>query len=250
MLILGLILSLNSCQSEQVHWFEDLEDKKEISSKKEKNAEIDKCLAYINRFPEDSIRNIQILKKTIINSLKSEDEELTYKLILLSLKNYPEIINDKEIEQLTFHFYQSYLKELETTNWIKGIIITKWNEKEKSSYLQFYTNQIKKELPDITAFHKSKQLLSMAKIHSLLFPKSENSPLFLWKSYEIMCLTGNSKEALNILDLILIRHKDWIQIENVKKEKRKIIKLKTKNKNLQYDWLPFEEPDKNHAPVS
>ena len=131
MLILGLILSLNSCQSEQVHWFEDLEDKKEISSKKEKNDEIDKCLAYINRFPEDSIRNIQILKKTIINSLKSEDEELTYKLILLSLKNYPEIINDKEIEQLTFHFYQSYLKELETTNWIKGIIITKWNEKEK-----------------------------------------------------------------------------------------------------------------------
>lgn len=90
----------------------------------------------------------------------------------------------------------------------------------------------------------------MAKIHSILFPENDNSPEFLWTAYELLYLSGNSNDALNVLDLILIKHKGWINIKDVKREKRKLIKIKTSSKWLQKERMQLEQPRKDQAPVS
>lgn len=249
-LFVGFILSFYACQSEQNNWVEGLEDKKSYINPEESPTDLDRQLAYIHRFPRDTIRNINIVKKSILSTLKNENEELTYKLILWSLNKYPKIIKDKEMEQLTLYFYESYLKEQETIKWISEIIRDKSTESEKVTYFNEFANQIKKDFPGPNAFHDSKQILSMAKIHSILFPENENSPEFLWTAYEIMYLTGSSNDALNVLELILIKHKGWINIKDVKREKRRLIKIKTSSKWLQKEKLQLEQPRKTQAPVS
>jgi hypothetical protein len=76
------------------------------------------------------------------------------------------------------------------------------------------------------------QLVNMARIHSLLFPLDEKSPLLLWKSYEIMKWIGSESEAKNLLDLIIIRHKTWGRLKEVKKERELIILEKNKNNQV------------------
>lgn len=249
-LILGLILFFYACQSEQINWIAELEDKKAKVRRRVISADVDRQLAYIHRFPRDTNRNINLFKEAIITSVKMGDEELTYKLIILSLKKYPKIIFENEMEYLTINFYRTYLKEQETAHWIYGIIREKWNEKEKSSYFALYANQIKKAYPEVKSYHDIEQLVNMAKIHSLLFQDSDNSPEYLWQAYEIMLLTGSGKEAINILDLILIRHKSWIHIKKVGREKGKFLKSKSSLKWLKKEKAALEQPNKDQAPVS
>lgn len=249
-IILGFILFFYACQSEQIDWIDELEDKKNKVRRPAISADVDRQLAYIHRFPRDTNRNIDLLKEAILTSVKMGDEELTYKLIMLSLKKYPKIIYEYDMEYITLNFYRSYLKEQETAHWIYGIVREKWNEKEKSSYFALYANQIKKAYPEVKSYHDSEQLVNMAKIHSLLFQDSENSPEYLWQAYEIMLLTGSGKEAINILDLILIRHKTWIHIKEVEREKGKFLKSKGKLKWLKKEKTTLDQPKKDQAPVS
>jgi hypothetical protein len=89
----------------------------------------------------------------------------------------------------------------------------------------------------------------MAKIHSLLFPKNEESPEFLWKTHELMLLMGSETEALNLLDLIIIRHKNWRDIKKAKISKEQIIKKMNKEWFLKNNST--RDPDKNNQlPVS
>jgi hypothetical protein len=90
----------------------------------------------------------------------------------------------------------------------------------------------------------------MAKIHSLFFPEKEESALFLWRSYEIMRRMGSNKEALSLLDLIIVRHKKWENINAVKKERAELIKSKKRSKWNDKGKLPFEINKKDQAPVS
>jgi hypothetical protein len=197
--------------------------------------ELDNQLAYIQRFPEDTLKNYEILKKSIITSIELKNEDLTYKLILYAIKKYPGIVQDKEVLQLTIYFYGTYLNQEETALWIEGITNGTWNESKKIIYFNQYVDKIIKKFPEENALHFCEQLVNMAKIHSLLFPLNENSPLFLWKSFEIMKWIGSKSEAKNVLDLILIRHKTWHRIKEVKRER---------------EWLILEKNKKNQAPVS
>lgn len=197
--------------------------------------ELDNQLAYIQRFPEDTLKNYEILKKSIITSIELKNEELTYKLILFAIKKYPGIVQDKEVLQLTIYFYGTYLNQEETALWIESITNGTWNESKKIIYFDQYVNKIIKKFPEENTLHSCEQLVNMAKIHSLLLPLNENSPLFLWKSFEIMKRIGSKSEAKNVLDLILIRHKNWHRIKEVKKER---------------EWLILEKNKKNQAPVS
>jgi len=249
-LILGLILFFYACQSEQINWIAELEDKKVKVRRPAISADVDRQLAYIHRFPRDTNRNINLFKEAILTAVKIGDEELTYKLIILSLKKYPKIIYENDMEYLTINFYRTYLKEQETANWIFGIIKEKWNEKEKLAYYSLYANQIKKAYPEIKAYHDSEQIVNMAIIHSLLFQENENSPEFLWQAYQIMLLTSSEKEAINILDLISIRHKSWIHIKKVGREKDKFLKSKRSLKWLKKEKSVLEQPNKDQAPVS
>ncbi|MDP4914442.1 MAG: hypothetical protein NWR46_08605, partial [Saprospiraceae bacterium] len=78
----------------------------------------------------------------------------------------------------------------------------------------------------------------------------EESALFLWRSYEIMRKMGSDKEALILLDLILVRHKKWENINMVKKEKVDIIQSKKRLKWNEKVKIPFEINKKDQAPVS
>jgi hypothetical protein len=90
----------------------------------------------------------------------------------------------------------------------------------------------------------------MAKIHSLFFPDKEESALFLWRSYEIMRKMGSEKEALGLLDLILLRHKKWENIKGVKKEREELIQRKKRAKWNDKGKLPIDINTKDQTPVS
>jgi hypothetical protein len=111
-------------------------------------------------------------------------------------------------------------------------------------------NNINKENLNIISYQQGEQLVNMAKIHSLFFPDKEESALFLWKSYESMRKMGSDKEALGLLDLIIVRHKKWENIKGVKKEREKLIQRKKRTKWNDKENLPFEINKKDQAPVS
>jgi hypothetical protein len=243
-------LLFSSCQSEQIQWIEGLEHDKKGSNKPVYPAALDKQLAYINKYPKDTLRNITILKKTIKDAVNAEDDELAYKLFLLGLQKYPDIVRDHDFFDFINYFYTGMLKEENTAKWITGIIIDHWNEDQKTAYFSTIYQNIKEEFPKLKSYQQGEQLVNMAKIHSLIIPKGEQSALFLWKSYEIMRWMGSDLEALNLLDLILIRHENWKNIKMVKKERDLLLKNKNRLKWDGKEKINIAPYKKDQTPVS
>ena len=248
--ILYFILLLSSCQSEQVQWIEGLDNDGKGNNNPGIPSELDKQLAYLNKYPKDTLRNFTLLKKSITTAIDDEKEELAYKLIVLSLQKYPDILFETEFFNAINNFYTTILKEEETAKWISGIVIERWNKDKKTAYFMTKYNYIKEENLKLISYQDGEQLVNMAKIHSLFFPKKEESALFLWRSYEIMRRMGSNKEALSLLDLIIVRHKKWENINAVKKERAELIKSKKRSKWNDKGKLPFEINKKDQAPVS
>jgi hypothetical protein len=193
---------------------------------------IDNQLAYIQRFPRDTLKNYQIFKKSIISTMELKNEELTYKLILHALRKYPAIIQDKDLQQFIIYFYNTILQQEDTAFWIENISHGTWSDENKIEYFEYYIRKIRRLYPRGGSLDACEQLVNMARIHSLLFPLDEKSPLLLWKSYEIMKWIGSESEAKNLLDLIIIRHKTWGRLKEVKKERELIILEKNKNNQV------------------
>ena len=208
---------LSSCQSEQVQWIEGLDNDGKGNNNPGIPSALDKQLAYLNKYPKDTLRNFTMLKESITTAIDDDNEELAYKLIVLSLQKYPDIVFEAE-------FF--------------------------NAINNFYTTIIKEENLKLISYQYGEQLVNMAKIHSLFFPKKEESALFLWKSYEIMRRMGSNKEALSLLDLIIVRHKKWENINAVKKERANLIRFKKRSKWNDKGKLPFEINKKDQAPVS
>ena len=248
--ILYFILLLSSCQSEQVQWIEGLDNDGKGNNNPGIPSELDKQLAYLNKYPKDTLRNFTLLKKSITTAIDDEKEELAYKLIVLSLQKYPDIVFEAEFFNAINNFYTTILKEEETAKWISGIVIERWNKDKKTAYFMTKYNYIKEENLKLISYQDGEQLVNMAKIHSLFFPEKEESALFLWRSYEIMRRMGSNKEALSLLDLIIVRHKKWENINAVKKERAELIKSKKRSKWNDKGKLPFEINKKDQAPVS
>lgn len=248
--ILYFILLLSSCQSEQVQWIEGLDNDGKGNNNPGIPSELDKQLAYLNKYPKDTLRNFTLLKESITTAIDNENEELAYKLIVLSLQKYPDIVFEAEFFNAINNFYTSIIKEEETAKWISGIVIERWNKDKKTAYFMTKYNYIKEENLKLISYQDGEQLVNMAKIHSLFFPKKEESALFLWRSYEIMRRMGSNKEALSLLDLIIVRHKKWENINTVKKERAELIKSKKRSKWNDKGKLPFEINKKDQAPVS
>lgn len=248
--ILYFILLLSSCQSEQVQWIEGLDNDGKGNDKPGIPSELDKQLAYLNKYPKDTLRNFTLLKESITTAIDDENEELAYKLIILSLQKYPNIIFEAEFFNAINNFYTTLLKEDETTKWISGIVVEKWSKDKKTAYFMTKYNNIKVENQKLILYQDGEQIVNMAKIHSLFFPDKEESALFLWRSYEIMRKMGSDKEALILLDLILVRHKKWENINMVKKERVDIIQSKKRLKWNEKVKIPFEINKKDQAPVS
>ena len=61
---------------------------------------------------------------------------------------------------------------------------------------------------------------------------------------------GSNKESLSLLDLIIVRHKKWENINAVKKERANLIQFKKRSKWNDKGKLPFEINKKDQAPVS
>lgn len=243
-------LLFSSCQSEQIQWFEGLEHDKKGGNKPVDPTALDKQLAYINKYPKDTLRNITILIKTIKDAVNAEDDELAYKLFLLGLQKYPDIIRDDEFFNFINYFYIGMLKEEDTAKWITGIIKDRWNEDQKSAYFSTIYQNIKEEFPKLKSYQHVEQLVNMAKIHSLILPNGEQSGLFLWKSYEIMRWMGSDLAALDLLDLIIIRHKNWKNIRMVKKEKELLLKNKNRLKWNGKEKINISPYKKDQTPVS
>lgn len=243
-------LLFSSCQSEQIQWIEGLEHDKKGSNKPVYPTTLDKQLAYINKYPKDTLRNITILKKTIKDAVNAEDDELAYKLFLIGLQKYPDIVRDDEFFDFINYFYTGMLKEESTAKWITGIIIDHWNEDQKTAYFSTIYQNIKEEFPKLKSYQQGEQLVNMAKIHSLILPNGEQSALFLWKSYEIMRWMGSDLEALNLLDLILIRHENWKNIKMVKKERELLLKNKNRLKWNGKEKINIAPNKKDQTPVS
>ena len=248
--ILYFILLLSSCQSEQVQWIEGLDNDGKGNDKPGIPSELDKQLAYLNKYPKDTLRNFTLLKESITTAIDDENEELAYKLIILSLQKYPNIIFEAEFFNAINNFYTTLLKEDETAKWISGIVVEKWSKDKKTAYFMTKYNNIKVENQKLIFYQDGEQIVNMAKIHSLFFPDKEESALFLWRSYEIMRKMGSDKEAIILLDLILVRHKKWENINMVKKEKVDIIQSKKRLKWNDKVKIPFEINKKDQAPVS
>ena len=243
-------LLFSSCQSEQIRWIDGLEHDKKGVNKSVYPTSLDKQLAYINKYPKDTLRNITIIKKTIKDAIFAEDEELAYKLIILGLQKYPNIITEDEIYDFINYFYTEILKEKETAQWISGIIIEHWNEDLKSAYFSTIYQNIKEEFPKLKSYQNGEQLVKMAKMHSIIFPDEEQSALFLWKSYEIMRWMDSELEAINLLDLIMIRHKNWKYIKMVKRERNLLVKNKNKLKWDGKEKIKIEPSKRDQTPVS
>jgi hypothetical protein len=238
---------LSSCQSEQVQWIEGLNqgsDNPGIPS------ELDKQLAYINKYPKDTLRNFSLLEKTISTAIDNQNEELAYKLIVLSLQKYPNIVFEDTFFNIINNFYLTILKEEDTAIWISGIVKDKWSKDKKTAYFMTKYHNIKEENLKFISYQQGEQLVNMAKIHSLFFPDMEESALFLWRSYESMRKMGSDKEALGLLDLIIVRHKKWENIKEVKKEREELIQRKKRTKWNDKGKIPFEINKKDQAPVS
>ncbi len=243
-------LLFSSCQSEQIQWIEGLEHDKKGSNKPVYPTALDKQLAYINKYPKDTLRNITILKKTIKDAVNAEDDELAYKLFLLGLQKYPDIVRDDDFFDFINYFYTGMFKEENTAKWITGIIIDRWNEDQKTAYFSTIYQNIKEEFPKLKSYQQGEQLVNMAKIHSLILPNGEQSALFLWESYEIMRWMGSDLEALNLLDLILIRHENWKNIKMVKKERDLLLKNKNRLKWYGKEKINIAPYKKDQTPVS
>lgn len=243
-------LLFSSCQSEQIQWIEGLEHDKKGSNKPVYPTALDKQLAYINKYPKDTLRNITILKKTIKDAVNAEDDELAYKLFLLGLQKYPDIVRDDDFFDFINYFYTGMFNEENTAKWITGIIIDRWNEDQKTAYFSTIYQNIKEEFPKLKSYQQGEQLVNMSKIHSLIIPKREQSALFLWKSYEIMRWLGSDLEALNLLDLILIRHENWKNIKMVKKERDLLLKNKNRLKWNGKEKINIAPNKKDQTPVS
>ena len=241
---------LSSCQSEQVQWIEGLDNDGKGNNNPGIPSELDKQLAYLNKYPKDTLRNFTLLKESITTAIDDDNEELAYKLIVLSLQKYPDIVFEAEFFNAINNFYTTILKEEETAKWISGIVIERWNKDKKTAYFMTKYNYIKEENLKLISYQDGEKLVNMAKIHSLFFPKKEESALFLWRSYEIMRRMGSNKEALSLLDLIIVRHKKWENINAVKKERAELIKSKKRSKWNDKGKLPFEINKKDQAPVS
>lgn len=241
---------LSSCQSEQVQWIEGLDNDGKGNDKPGIPSELDKQLAYLNKYPKDTLRNFTLLKESITTAIDDENEELAYKLIILSLQKYPDIIFEAEFFNAINNFYTTLLKEDETAKWISGIVVEKWSKDKKTAYFMTKYNNIKVENQKLILYQDGEQIVNMAKIHSLFFPDKEESALFLWRSYEIMRKMGSDKEALILLDLILVRHNKWENINMVKKERVDIIQSKKRSKWNDKVKIPFEINKKDQAPVS
>ena len=241
---------LSSCQSEQVQWIEGLDNDGKGNNNPGIPSALDKQLAYLNKYPKDTLRNFTLLKESITTAIDDEKEELAYKLIVLSLQKYPDILFEAEFFNAINNFYTTILKEEETAKWISGIVIERWNKDKKTAYFMTKYNYIKEENLKLISYQDGEQLVNMAKIHSLFFPEKEESALFLWRSYEIMRRMGSIKEALSLLDLIIVRHKKWENINAVKKERADLIRFKKHSKWNDKGKLPFEINKKDQAPVS
>lgn len=248
--ILHFILLLSSCQSEQVQWIEGLDNDKKGNTSPTIPSELDKQLAYLNKYTKDTLRNVTILKKSITTAIDDENDELVYKLIVLSLQKYPTIIFEVEFFNVINSFYSTILKEEDTAEWISGIVKDKWSKDKKTAYFMTKYNNINKENQNIISYQQGEQLINMAKIHSLFFPDKEESALFLWRSYEIMRKMGSDKEGLGLLDLILLRHKKWENIKGVKKEREKLLQRKRRTKWNDKEKLPIDITTKDQTPVS
>ncbi len=248
--ILYFVLLLSSCQSEQVQWIESLDNDNKGNNNPGIPSALDKQLAYLNKYPKDTIRNFTLLKNSITTAINDENEELAFKLIVLSLQKYPDIIFEVEFFNAIYNFYNTILKEEETAKWISGIIKERWSKDKKIKYFMTKYNNIMEENLKLISFQDSGELVNMAKIHSLFFPEKEESALFLWKSYEIMRRMSNDKEALSLLDLIIVRHKKWENLKVVKKERAELIQSKKRPKWNDKVKIPFEINKKDQAPVS
>lgn len=243
-------LLFSSCQSEQIQWIEGLDYEKKGSKSPTIPSELDRQLAYFNKYPEDTLRNFTLLKKSITTAINDEDEELAFKLMILGLRRYPGIIYENDFFNIIREFYTTILKEEETATWISGIVVNKWDQEKKIAHFMILYHRIKDKMPDSTSYQDSEQLTSMAKTHSLFFPDKAESAFFLWKSYEIMLEMGSKKEALSLLDLIIVRHKKWENIRTVKKERERLILHKKGTKWNDKEKLPLDSSKKNQAPVS
>lgn len=239
-----------SCQSEQIQWIEGLDYEKKGSKSPTIPSELDKQLAYLNKYPDDTLRNFTLLKRSIATAVNDEDEELAFKLMVLSLQKYPGIIREIDFFNIIHKFYTTILKEEETATWISGIVLNKWDQEKKIAYFMTLYHRIKVKMPDLTSYQSNEQLTNMAKTHSLFFPDKAESAFFLWKSYEIMLEMGSKKEALSLLDLIIVRHKKWENIRTVKKERQRLILHKNGTKWNDKEKLPSDASKKNQAPVS
>ncbi len=248
--ILYFILLLSSCQSEQVQWIEGLDNDGKGNNNAGIPSELDKQLAYLNKFPQDTLRNFILLKNSIATAIADENEELAYKLIVLSLQKYPDIIFEAEFFNAINNFYTTILKEEETAKWISGIVINRWSKDIKTAHFMTKYNNIKEENLKLISYQDGEQLVNMAKIHSLFFSDKEESSLYLWISYEIMRGMGSDKEALSLLDLIIVRHKKWENLKAVKKERAELIQSKKRPKWNDKVKIPFEINKKDQAPVS
>lgn len=249
-LILIFSLLLSSCQSEQIQWIEGLNNDSIESNKPAHSTDFDKQMAYLHKYPKDTLQNYIILKKSIKEALEKENEDLIYKIILIGLKKYPKLIFEKEFYTATYFFYHYILKEEETTNWLSGIILENWNEDQKTAFFMKLYHSVKEGFINSNSYKGGEQILNMAKIHSLVFPDSDQSALFLWKSYEILHWMDSNIEALNLLDLILVRHKSWVDIKKVKKEREKLIRSKNRLKWMSKDKIYIDTFKKYQAPVS
>lgn len=248
-LILFFSLLLPSCQSEQIQWIDGLNNDRKESNKPAYSTDLDKQMAYLHKYPKDTLRNYIILKKSLEEAIQKGNEELTHKIILFGLKKYPKIIVEKEFYNAMYNFYQNILKE-ETTNWMSGIILENWNENQKTVFFMTLYQSVKEEFINSNSFKRGEQIVNMAKIHSLIFPDSDLSALFLWKSYEILRWMDSNTEALNLLDLILVRHKSWVDIKKVVKEREKLIKNKNRLKWISKGKIDLDTFKKYQAPVS
>ena len=248
--ILYFIILLSSCQSEQVQWIEGLDNDGKGNNNPGIPSALDKQLAYLNKYPKDTLRNFILLKNLISTAIADKNEELAYKLIVLSLKKYPDIIFEAEFFNAINNFYTTILKEEETAKWISGIVVERWSKDKKTAYFMTKYNFIKEENLKLLSYQEGGQLVNMAKIHSLFFPDKEESALFLWRSYEIMRRMGSDKEALSLLDLIIVRHKKWENLKAVKKERAELIQSKKRSKWNDKVKIPFEINKKDQAPVS
>jgi len=248
--ILYFSLLFSSCQSEQIQWIEGLDDNRKESNSPALPSELDRKIAYIHKYPKDTLRNFTILKKSIYEAINNENEELTYKLILLGLQKYPTIILEKEFYNAISHFYLYILKEEDTIKWMSGIVLEKWSEDQRTAFFMTLYQNIMEEVNKSKSYKKTEQIVNMAKIHSLVYPDLDQSAYFLWKSYEILRWMDSDLAALNLLDLILVRHKRWEDIKEVKKEKEKLIRSINRLKWIDKKKIELDTFKKYQAPVS